>query len=319
MSAVPRDVACDVGVLGGGAAGLAGAVALARSLRSVVVVDAGQPRNAPADHAHNVLGREGTAPRDLLAAGRREAEGYGVRFLDDRAVLARRDDAGFVVELLGGAVVRARRLLLATGLLDELPDVPGVRESWGRSVLHCPFCHGWEVRGQHVGVLGSRPSALHQALLFRQLTPRVTLFVQDLTVPAETAEQFRALGITVRTGTVRRVGGADGDLRVEVGSEVGSEEVAVHALVVTPFFRARAEVFAQLGGQLAQNAMGEFVPTSTGGATDVPGVWAAGNVADPGAMVAASTGAGVLAGAAINGDLVLADARAAVETARAAR
>ncbi|WP_432510474.1 NAD(P)/FAD-dependent oxidoreductase [Kineococcus sp. SYSU DK001] len=302
------DVNADVVVLGGGAAGLAGAVALARSLRDVVVVDAGEPRNAPAGHAHNVLGREGIDPLDLLAAGREEARGYGARILADRAVTARRDGSGFVLELLSGRVVRARRVLLATGLVDELPDVPGLRQFWGGSVLHCPFCHGYEVRGQRIGVLGSRPTALHQALMFRRLSPDVTLFVQDLDVPDETARQFRALGVTVREGTVRRVGGTPGDLVVDLDGE----DVGVQALVVTPYYRARADLFRQLGGQLATNERGEFVPTGPGGATDVPGVWAAGNVADLSAMVAGSAGAGVLAGAAIHGDLIAEDARALV-------
>lgn len=302
------DVEVDVAVVGGGAAGLAAAVALGRSLRSVVVVDAGEPRNAPAAHAHNVLAREGIGPLDLLAAGREEARGYGVRFVADRVVTADREGHRFRLGLLGGSAVRARRLLLATGLVDELPDVPGLRRLWGTGVLHCPFCHGYEVRGQRVGVLGSRPSSLHQVLLFRALTERVTFFRQDLDVPAETAAQFRALGVEVVEGPLRGVGGEPGALRVDVGGS----GVEVDALVVAPWFRARGEVFAQLGGALATNAMGEFVPVQPGGATAVPGVWAAGNVTDPGAMLAAATGAGVLAGVALHGDLVQEDVRALV-------
>ncbi|WP_380171049.1 NAD(P)/FAD-dependent oxidoreductase [Kineococcus sp. DHX-1] len=302
------DVDVDVAVVGGGAAGLAAAVALGRSLRSVVVVDAGEPRNAPAAHAFDVLGREGIGPLDLLAAGREEARGYGVRFLADRVVTADREVAGFRLGLLGGSGVRARRLLLATGLVDELPEVPGLRRWWGTGVLHCPFCHGYEVRGQHVGVLGSRPGSLHQVLLFRALTDRVTFFRQDLDVPPETAAQFRALGVEVVEGAVRGLTGEPGALRVDVGGA----GVEVEALVVAPWFRARGEVFAQLGGELATNAVGEFVPVQPGGATSLPGVWAAGNVADPGAMVAAATGAGVLAGVALHGDLVQEDVGALV-------
>lgn len=300
-------ISADVVVLGAGAAGTSGAVALARSLRSVVVVDAGDPRNAVSDHAHNVLGREGVRPLDLLAQGRREAEAYGVRFLADRAVVARREGEEFVLELLGGDTVHARRLLLATGLTDELPDVPGLRRFWGSSVLHCPFCHGYEVRGQRIGVLGTRPQALHQVLMFRQLSPDVTFFAGDLDVPADTEAQFAALGVTVRHGVVRGVSGTDGDLRVDLDGT----PVPVQALVVTPWFRARADLFAQLGGTLATGPVGEFVPTTLGGATEVHGVWAAGNVTDLSAMVQAASGAGVLAGAAINGDLVLSGARAA--------
>src|SRR5688500_4772703 len=138
----------DVVIIGGGAAGLSAAVALARSLRSVVVIDAGEPRNAPADGAHNLLGQEGIPPLELLEKGRREAEGYGAECRRDRAVGARRSPIGFEVDLAGGETVQARRMLLATGLVDVLPEVPGVSEFWGKSVLHCPYCHGWEVRGR---------------------------------------------------------------------------------------------------------------------------------------------------------------------------
>lgn len=304
---------CDVVVVGAGPAGLAGAIALARSLRSVVVVDGGEPRNGASEHAHNVLGREGVRPFDLLAAGRAEAEGYGVRFVDDRVVVARRDDERLELVLLGGTTVRARRLLLASGLVDELPDVPGLREFWGSSVLHCPFCHGWEVRGQRIGVLATGPAALHQALLFRQLSPDVTVFQHTLAeIPDENRAQFDALGIRVLTGTVRGVSGSDGDLTVDLeGTPVG-----VQALVVGPRFRARGDLFAQLGGELSAHPMGEFVATGTMGATDVPGVWAAGNVADLGAMVAGSTGSGVAAGVGIHADLVGEDARNAVLAVR---
>ena len=304
----PPDLECDVVVVGAGAAGTAGAIALARSLRSVVVVDAGEPRNAVSDHAHNVLGREGIRPLDLLAAGRAEAEDYGVRFLDDRAVVARRAGDRIELVLLGGTTVRARRLLLASGLVDELPDVPGLREFWGSSVLHCPYCHGWEVRGQRIGVLGRGPNSLHQVLLFRQLSPHVTLFRHTVDeLPAEDRAQLDALGVEVREGRVRGVSGTDGNLVVDLdGSPVG-----VQALVVAPRFRVRGDLFAQLGGELTPHPLGEFVATGPGGATDVPGVWAAGNVADLAAMVSVASGAGVLAGASINADLVAEDARRA--------
>ena len=167
----------DVVIIGGGAAGLSGAVALARSRRSVLVVDAGRPRNAPADGVHNYLGREGTPPGELLAIGRAEVAGYGGEVVPGVVTGARREDDGdFRVTLDDGREVSARRLLVATGLVDELPDLPGVAERWGRDVLHCPYCHGWEVRDQAIGILATGPTAVHQALLFRQLSDDVTFF-----------------------------------------------------------------------------------------------------------------------------------------------
>src|ERR671921_123670 len=167
----------DVLVVGGGAAGLSGALMLGRSRRSVLVVDAGEPRNAPAVGVHGFLTRDGMEPSVLLEAGRAEVLGYGVEVLEGRVASAEAADDGFVATLEGGRWVRARRLLVTTGVVDELPDIPGVRERWGRDVLHCPYCHGWEVRDQPVGILASGPMAVHQALLFRQLTEDVTLFL----------------------------------------------------------------------------------------------------------------------------------------------
>jgi thioredoxin reductase len=136
----------DVVIVGGGAAGLSAGLALSRARRSVLVVDAGTPRNAPAGHVHNYLTRDGIPPAELLAAGRAEVTGYGGEILSGSVNSADPLDDGFQVTLTDGRVLLARRLLVTTGLVDELPDVPGLTERWGRDVLHCPYCHGWEVR-----------------------------------------------------------------------------------------------------------------------------------------------------------------------------
>jgi thioredoxin reductase len=148
----------DVVVVGGGAAGLSAALVLLRARRTVVLVDAGAPRNAPAAHMHGFLSRDGMPPRDLLTVGRAEVASYGGRLIDDTVVGI---EPGFQVRLANAAHLRARRILVATGLSDELPDIPGVRERWGRDLLHCPYCHGYEVRDQPLGVLGVglRPSS----------------------------------------------------------------------------------------------------------------------------------------------------------------
>jgi thioredoxin reductase len=169
-------------VVGGGAAGLSAALVLGRARRRVAVVDAGAPRNAPAAHMQGFLSRDGMPPAELLAAGRAEVTRYGVELIEDRVVGI---DPGFFVRLAGGATLRARRLLVTTGVVDELPQIAGLRERWGRDLLHCPYCHGWEVRDQPLGVLGTQPGSVQHAQLVRQWSDDVVFFVHtyDLSSP----------------------------------------------------------------------------------------------------------------------------------------
>ncbi|MBE1488409.1 NAD(P)/FAD-dependent oxidoreductase [Plantactinospora soyae] len=311
----------DVLVVGGGAAGLSAGLALARARRAVLVVDAGAPRNAPAGHVHNYLGREGTPPGELLAVGRAELAGYGGEVMSGRAVRAESLDGrpsgpGFRVELADGRSVLARRLLMATGLVDELPDIPGLHQRWGREVLHCPYCHGWEVRDQAIGVLATGPMATHQALLFRQWSPDVTLFQHTAAPPsADEREQLAARGIPVVTGEVVGLELTDDGL---TGVRLRSGQVVPRqALTVMPRFTARADLLAPLG--LAPTELrvdgyvvGSYVPADPTGATAIPGVWVAGNVADVRAGVINAAAAGLNVAAAVNADLVAEDTRRAV-------
>ena len=306
----------DVVVVGGGAAGLSGALQLVRSRRSVLVVDAGEPRNAPAAGVHGLLALEGTPPAELLARGRAEVRGYGGEVVAGSVGAVERSGAGFLVHLAGGAAVRARRLLVTTGLVDELPDVPGLRERWGRDVLHCPYCHGWEVRDRPVGVLASGPLSVHQALLFRQLTDDVVLFLHEAApLPEQGSAQLAARGVRVVTGRVSGLVVADDALRgVRLA---GGEVVPRTALAVGPRFTARSGVLASLGVHpvpllVAGHTVGEAVPADPTGLTPAPGVWAAGNVVDLQAQVGAAAAGGARAGAAINADLVAQDVRDAL-------
>ncbi|MGV9709195.1 NAD(P)/FAD-dependent oxidoreductase [Gordonia sp. NPDC003424] len=306
----------DVAIVGGGAAGLSAAVALGRSLRSVVVFDAGRPRNAPAAGAHNLLGNEGISPLDLLAKGRAEATGYGVDIVSAEVLDVTRNPHGdFEIQTSDGDTTTARRLLLATGLVDELPDLPGVTELWGSSVLHCPYCHGYEVRGRRIGVLGTNPMSVHQTLLFRQLSEDVTLFTHTMPpLSDEESQQLSALDVHIVDGPVERLDIVDGTVR----SVVLADGTAIErdAVVVAPRFVVRADLYTRLGGTLADHPGGPVIPTGPLGATDIPGVWAAGNSADLSAIVAVSMGAGVMAGAAINADLIAEEAAAAVGRSR---
>jgi thioredoxin reductase len=307
----------DVVVVGGGAAGLSGALLLARSRRSVLVVDAGEPRNAPSAGVHGLLSRDGTNPLTLLELGRAEVRAYGGQVVQGRVMSAARDGGGFAVFLDDHRVFTARRLLVTTGLVDELPEVPGMHERWGRDVLHCPYCHGWEVRDQAVGILASGPRAVHMALLFRQLTSDLVLFTH--TAPplgVDETEQLAARGIRVVTGIVASLEVVDDHLS---GVRIGDGTVVPRqALVVTPRFVARSEVLVSLGLQptIHPLGVGEFVASGGTGQTEIPGVWVAGNVTDlTGGLVNQAAG-GIATAAALNADLVAEDTRQAVSAYR---
>ena len=304
----------DVVVVGGGAAGLSGAVALARSRRSVLVVDAGDPRNAPAEHVHNFLTRDGTSPGEIYAAGRAEVTRYGGRVQTGWVTALSRDGDRFSVHI-GSRTVVARRLLLTTGLRDELPDMPGLAARWGIDVLHCPYCHGWEVRDQRIGILATGPTAVHQALLFRQLSPHVTLLRHSgPALTGEQREQLDARGITVTEGPVEEIeADASGLTGVRLA---GGRQLQLDAVIVAPRMTARAELLAPLGLDPTElrhgdYLIGTYIEADPAGATAVPGVWVAGNLANLQAQVMTAAAAGLAAGAAINYDLILEETQSA--------
>ncbi len=311
------DKTYDVVVIGGGAAGLSGALTLGRARRSVLVADSGSPRNAPAHGVHNYLGQEGVAPRELLATGRREAEQYGVEFSDDTVTHVERAPDGSFTVSLADRQVRARRLLVATGVVDDLPSLPGLSEGWGTSVIHCPYCHGWEVRDQPIGVLATGPLSIHQALLFRQWSDDIVVFSDTRPEPSpQEAEQLRARGIAVVTGPV--AGWEGTGMRMADG-----QFHARQALVVGSPVSVRIDFLDGLGLQMADLEMngqvfGSHIAADPTGRTSVAGVWAAGNVANPMAQVIASAAAGLMAAAAINGDLMTEETNLAVEAVRLA-
>jgi thioredoxin reductase/SAM-dependent methyltransferase len=304
---------CDVAVIGGSFAGLAAALQLGRQRRSVIVVDAGEPRNAPAAHMHSYLGREGRPPAELTTAGREEVRSYGGEILDGRVTrVTRTDDAGFRAELVGGHAVVARRVLAAGGLLDELPSIDGLAEHWGRDVIHCPFCHGFEVRDRRIVQIVTHPRGLHTAGLFRQLTARLTVVLHDAVDGGDELDALRAGGVDIVPGPVTRiVTGADGHVTaVELGDH---ERIDADAVVVTPRFRVPAEPFVSLGLRPAAHpsGLGDFVETDETGATAVPGLYAAGNLADPSQQVAAAAADGSRVGAMISFSLAHEDMRTA--------
>jgi thioredoxin reductase len=308
----------DVVVIGGGAAGLGGALMLARQRRSVVVVDGGEPRNAPATGVHGYLTRDGMPPAELVRTGRLEVEGYGGRVLDGQAEQVERlDDGRLAVTLADGRTLTGRRLLVATGLVDELPDVPDVQERWGRDVLHCPYCHGWEVRDQTIAVLASGPQSVHQALMFRQLSDDLTLISHEVPPTAEQREELAARGVRIVEGSAAALQ-VDNDRLTGVRLADG-DLVPCTALVVATQMRSRTRFLAGIGLAPVDHpfGIGDHLTADPQGRTEAAGVWVAGNVTDLAAQVGAAAAAGAAAGAAINGDLVMEDTRTAVDAHRA--
>src|SRR5919198_2280187 len=184
----------DAVVVGGGAAGLSAALVLGRARRRVAVIDAGAPRNASAAHMQGFLSRDGMPPQELLVAGRAEVLSYGVELVDDRVVEV---EPAFSVHLAGGSVLEARRILIASGAHDELPDIAGSRERWGRDFLHCPYCHGWAVRDQPIGGIGTGPGSAEHAQLLRQWSDDVIFFANGFTVTAAERTALEARGIRI--------------------------------------------------------------------------------------------------------------------------
>ena len=295
----------DVVIVGGGAAGLSAATTLGRALRSVLVIDSGMPRNAPAEGVHGFLSRDGMNPRELLSIGRSEVLSYGGTVIDGEAVSAQRTTDGFEVVLEDARRFSGSRLLITTGLADELPPIDGLRQQWGKGVVHCPYCHGWEIRGQRIGVLGTGPLSVHQALLFRQWSGDITLFLNDTVEPTDDEwDKLAARSVRVVEGSVASVDEVDGilcGLTLRQGTWFD-----LQALAVGSRMEARSALLEALGlrSELHPSGAGRFIETDLMGATAVPGVYAAGNVSNLMAQVITAAAEGVMAGARINADLI---------------
>ncbi|MCU1571988.1 MAG: thioredoxin reductase [Micrococcaceae bacterium] len=299
--------AYDVVMVGGGAAGMSAALVLARARPKVLVVDSGEPRNALASHMHGFLSRDGLSPAELLSLGRSEVKGYGGEIVVGSVTELGPSGSGFGVLLADGQRFSTRRVLIATGLHDELPTIPGLAERWARDVLHCPYCHGYEVRDQQLGVLGGSPESVRYAQIVRQWSTDVLLFVPAgfLTTLQRSELAARSIGLVegVVTGIL-----TDADHLCGVAMDDG-RVILRDVVFVPPRLVPNNDLLIRLG--VMEDA--GWAVKDDAGQTTVPGVWVAGNVANPRAQVITAAGEGSTTAMAINADLVDQDVRNAVQ------
>jgi thioredoxin reductase len=281
----------DVIIIGGSYAGISAGLQVARARRKVLVVDAGSRRNRFASSSHGFLGQDGKDPAAIASAGRAELLAYPtVTWLEGTAVAAGVKGDGFSVELASGDHVASKRLILAAGVTDELPAIPGVAERWGKHVFHCPYCHGYELDGGRVGVIATSPLSFHQAVMLTDWGP-TTYFTRGLFEPTE--EEVVALarrGVEVERGALRAVTGS-ADVQLEDG-----RTLSFAGLFLASTIKITTPLVAQLGLELEDGMMGKYIKTDASKETTVRGVFACGDIAQPAGSVAFAVGDGALAG-----------------------
>ncbi len=287
----------DVIVVGGGSAGLSAALMLGRSRRRVLVLDSGDPRNGMAEHMHGVLGHDGLPPLRLLELGRSELSRYDVQVRTATAT-----DAEVVADgvcVIAGQRLHARRVVLATGMRDLLPDIPGLEQLWGRTVVTCPYCDGWELRDARIGVLATGPGGVQQAQLLRQWSAHITYLGSELTDPDPVdATGLSARGIAHERRGISEVAAHGAGVRVHL---TDGDQLDLDAVFLHPRPQPRNELLHRLGAAMDERG---WVQIDSSGRTSVANVWAVGNLSSVVANVPAAMAAGSMAGGAINADLV---------------
>lgn len=293
--------AFDAAIVGGGPAGLSAALTLARAGRRTVVFDAGAPRNAPAAHSHGFLTRDGTPPAELRRLGRAEVEGYGGTIRQAEVAGAARTDGGFRLTTADGSDVTARVLILATGVVDELPGIPGLAGAWGRSAVHCPYCHGHEHRGKPTALLGRGDTTFDEARLLLGWTDDLTVVTngpEDLDDAQEAA--LAAEGVRIVRTRIARLRAPGGQVEAVVFED--GTEIPCGVFYVQPPQRPRSDLAARLGAALDADGHPEV---EAYGRTAVPGLFVVGDVTGKPQTVAAAVAEGALAGMAANYELVV--------------
>jgi thioredoxin reductase len=293
----------DAIIIGGSFAGLSAAMYIARARRSVCVVDTGAPRNRFATHSHGFLTQDGSEPGAMLATARSQVAAYPTaRFIEGEALSAAKTPEGFAVSLATGDALESTRLVLAFGISDELPTIPGLAERWGRSVLHCPYCHGYEFSGQRLGVLYVSPLSVQQAMLIAEWGP-TTLYLNGASQPdAESLAHLRARGVAVDPAPVIALHGDGAQLAAIELSDGRTSDV--DALYLGPRTRLNSGIAQQLGCVLDEGRFGPVIRTDEAKMTTVSGVFAAGDITREAHNATWASADGVTAGTAVHRSLI---------------
>ena len=267
----------DVIIIGGSFAGLTAAMQLGRARRKVTVLDTGLNRNRYASHAHNIFGHDGTPPGDLLTAARAQIAHYPtVKLVSGKAVGISGEPDSFVVTTAEGETISGRRIILSYGIVDEFPSIPGFAESWGNTVIHCPFCHGYEVAGTRWGLLYSSPMSLHGPVLYANWTDDITLILDGNEIIEEERSKLEKRGVKIVDGklaSIQHDGGRISGVTMEDGANI-----ALEALYAHPRNRPSADLHFQLGLETKDTPTGIMLAVGDMQLTSRPGIFAAGDL-----------------------------------------
>ena len=294
----------DVIVVGGSYSGLAAAMALGRAVRKVLVIDSGKPCNLPTPHSHNFVTQDGEDPRTIAARARRQVEAYdSVEFFDGLATSATPSAGRFVLATDSGETFTCRKLIFATGIRDVMPDIPGFSDCWGISALHCPYCHGYEVKGLQTGLLGNGNFAFEFSGLLSNWTSDLTLLTNGKSeLTPEQTQKLAAHRICVVESGIERIEHQDG--RLQNVLLANGERLPLAALYARPPFEQHCRLPEQLGCELTSEGYLSVGPTQK---TSVHGVFACGDNASSMRTVANAVGTGTTAGMMANRELCLED------------
>ncbi|MCF2494394.1 NAD(P)/FAD-dependent oxidoreductase [Dyadobacter chenhuakuii] len=291
----------EVIIIGGSYAGLSAAMSLGRSLRKTLVIDSGKPCNAQTPHSHNFLTQDGRTPKDIALLGKEQVANYPtVQFHDGLAETGRKTENGFEIATATGDTFTAKKLIFATGLKDQMPDIAGYAECWGISVIHCPYCHGYEVKNEKTGILANGDTGFEYAKLISNWTKDLTIFTNGPSeLTPEQTEKISTRNIRIVDKPIASLIHKNGLLEKIVFKDQSEEPIT--AIYSRPAFKQHSAIPEQLGCALTETGL---IKLETFQQTTVPGIYAAGDNSHMARSVALAVSSGSMAGALINRELI---------------